>query len=79
MPKLHAHFLPALVDENALTGATVVVIDLLRATTTITYALAAGAARVIPCGEVDEALGFASNLPRTIPKLTPCSAANAGD
>ena len=43
MPSIHAHFLPQLVAPEALAGGTVVVIDVLRATSTITYALAAGA------------------------------------
>ncbi len=55
MQAVHVHFLPELVDEGQLNGKTVVVIDVLRATTTITYALAAGATSVIPCLEVDEA------------------------
>ncbi len=37
-----AHFLPELTTPDALTGGTVVVIDVLRASTTITYALASG-------------------------------------
>lgn len=52
---LNAHFLPELVDDGQLTGTTVVVIDVLRATTTIAHALAAGVAEVIPCLEVEEA------------------------
>lgn len=55
MQAVHVHFLPELVDDGQLTGKTVVVIDVLRATTTIAYALAAGATSVIPCLEVDEA------------------------
>jgi len=55
MHTLHVHFLPELVDAGQLTGKTVVVIDVLRATTTIAYALAAGATSVFPCLEVDEA------------------------
>ncbi|MEX0818634.1 MAG: 2-phosphosulfolactate phosphatase, partial [Pirellulaceae bacterium] len=55
MQAIHVHFLPELVDEGQLTGKAVVVIDVLRATTTIAYALAAGATSVIPCLEVDEA------------------------
>ena len=39
------------------------VIDVLRATTTITAALAAGAREVIPCLEVDDARRAAANLP----------------
>ena len=38
------------------------VLDILRATTSITYALAAGASRVIPCGEIDEARQVAERL-----------------
>ncbi|MBC8353769.1 MAG: 2-phosphosulfolactate phosphatase [Planctomycetes bacterium] len=56
MQTIHVHFLPELVDDGQLNDKTVVVIDVLRATTTIAYALAAGATRVIPCLEVDEAL-----------------------
>jgi 2-phosphosulfolactate phosphatase len=55
MPSIHAHFLPQLTTPEALADGTVVVIDVLRATTTITYALAAGAERIIPCGELDDA------------------------
>jgi 2-phosphosulfolactate phosphatase len=63
MPSIHAHFLPQLVAPEALAGGTVVVIDVLRATSTITYALAAGARRVVPCGEIDEARRIAAGLP----------------
>jgi 2-phosphosulfolactate phosphatase len=38
-------------------------IDVLRASTTITYALAAGAAAVIPCREIEEAKKRAAGLP----------------
>ncbi|MDZ4780040.1 MAG: 2-phosphosulfolactate phosphatase, partial [Planctomycetia bacterium] len=48
---------------EALSGATLVVIDVLRATTTITAALAAGAKEVIPCFEIDEARRIAAELP----------------
>jgi len=63
MPTIHAHFLPQLTTPDALAGQTVVVIDVLRATTTISTALAAGAARVIPCLEVDEARQIADGAP----------------
>lgn len=63
MPTLNVHFLPALTTPEALTGATVVVIDVLRATTTIATALAAGAREVIPCLEVEEARRIAAGLP----------------
>lgn len=55
MRRLHVHLLPDLVDEADLAGATVVVIDVLRATTTIAHALAAGAREVYVCLEVQEA------------------------
>lgn len=62
MSCLHVHFLPSLVEPEALRGSTVVVIDVLRATTTIAAAIAAGAREVIPCGEVDEARAVAARF-----------------
>ena len=41
-PRLSVHLLPSLVDATELRGGVVVVIDVLRATTTITHALHAG-------------------------------------
>jgi 2-phosphosulfolactate phosphatase len=55
---IDVYFLPEHVDSGALCGKTVVVIDVLRATTTICHALAAGANCVIPCLEVEEAIGL---------------------
>lgn len=43
---LHCHYLPQFVSESDLAGQTVVVIDLLRASTTICRALASGASEV---------------------------------
>lgn len=63
MPTLDVHFLPQLVDPAKLAGSTCVVIDVLRATTTIVQALAAGAREVIPCLEVEDALRVAATLP----------------
>lgn len=60
--EIETHFLPDLTTPDALNGATVVVIDVLRATTTIVHALAAGAAEVIPCLEIDEARRIAARL-----------------
>lgn len=59
---VRTHLTPALLEPADLAGAIAVVIDVLRATTTIAYALAAGAARVIPCLEVDEAQQVAAGL-----------------
>lgn len=52
---INVHFLPELVEPEQLAGRVVVVIDVLRATTTIAYALAAGASCVVPCLEVEDA------------------------
>lgn len=52
---LNAHLLPEMADPHALAGHTSVVIDVLRASTTITTALAYGASRIIPCLAVEEA------------------------
>jgi 2-phosphosulfolactate phosphatase len=60
---IQVHLLPALVSPEELSGGLVVVIDALRATTTIVYALEAGAERIIPCGEIDEAKRLAGELP----------------
>lgn len=62
MSELHVYFLPDLARDDDLDGRTVVVIDVLRATTTILHALGAGAVEVIPCLEVDEARQAASAL-----------------
>lgn len=63
MPHLRVHFLPEFVDPAALAGRRCVVIDVLRATTTIVHALAAGARAVIPCREVAESRQVASLFP----------------
>lgn len=46
---------PAMIPPGALAGSVVVIIDVLRATTTIITALAAGAHSIIPCRAIDEA------------------------
>jgi 2-phosphosulfolactate phosphatase len=63
LTSLSVHFLPALVAAGELADSQVVMIDVLRASTTITQALAAGAAAVIPCREVDEARQLAAKYP----------------
>jgi len=60
---LNVYGLPKLADPEELAGATVVVIDVLRASTTIVAALESGAKEVIPCLEVDDALEIAEQLP----------------
>lgn len=54
VPNLSVHYLPQFVAEHEFAGGTVVVIDLLRASTTICHALQAGVADVIPFVEVDD-------------------------
>ena len=60
---IHVHMLPSLTTPEDLVGGVVVVIDVLRASTTIIQALAAGASAIIPCAETDEARAMAANLP----------------
>jgi 2-phosphosulfolactate phosphatase len=61
---LNVHQLPQHVGEHELTGSTVVVIDLLRASTTICQALASGASEVVPFLEVEETLAAAAEFDR---------------
>jgi 2-phosphosulfolactate phosphatase len=62
-PPVFVHLLPALIPPGALRGGVAVVIDVLRATTTMVHALAAGCDAIIPCGEVAEARKAAEALP----------------
>jgi 2-phosphosulfolactate phosphatase len=52
--------LPAQIEPGDLTGGVAVVIDVLRASTTIIVALANGADRVIPCSDVETARRLAA-------------------
>jgi 2-phosphosulfolactate phosphatase len=56
VPELRVHNLPTQIAPDALAGSTVVVIDLLRATSSICQALAAGATEVVPFLEVEDAI-----------------------
>ncbi len=53
--RFDAYLLPRLIRPRDLHGATVVVVDVLRATTTVAMALAAGARRVVPVSSVPQA------------------------
>ena len=64
MPELNVHFRPASVTAKELAGSVVVVIDLLRASSTICQALASGAECVMPFLEVDDARRAAKQYPR---------------
>lgn len=61
---LNVHNLPRYVAEDQLAGSAVVVIDLLRASSTICQALAAGATEVVPFLEVEDALVAAEKAGR---------------
>ena len=60
--EVQVHLLPALVPAGALAGGLAVVIDVLRATTTVVHALAAGCKAVLPCAEVEEARELAGGM-----------------
>jgi len=60
---LFVHFLPDLVSPEALTGGQAVVIDLLRASTTICHAFDAGVEIVIPFEDIEEARNASVNYP----------------
>jgi 2-phosphosulfolactate phosphatase len=57
-------FTPAGVNPPDVQGRTVVVLDVLRATTTVVVALHHGAKAVVPAGSTEEALRIAQNLER---------------
>jgi 2-phosphosulfolactate phosphatase len=59
---VQVHLLPDLVCPGVLAGGVAVVIDVLRATTTIIHALAAGCTAVRPCAEVEEARELAGSM-----------------
>ncbi len=53
------------VTPSALAGSVVVVIDVLRASTTIATALTNGCTEIIPVGDIDSAFALATKLPPT--------------
>ncbi len=64
MPRsLRVHLLPKLFEPDELRGGVAVILDILRASTTIIHALTHGAASVIPTEDVDEALKIRASLP----------------
>ena len=60
--KVNVYFSPNHLDELALRDKNIVVIDVLRASTTICYAMRAGAKEIIPVGSVDQAMKIVGNL-----------------
>ncbi|MDP4199501.1 MAG: 2-phosphosulfolactate phosphatase [Bacteroidota bacterium] len=61
-----AYFSPNHLDELELRDKIVVVIDVLRASTTITYAMRAGAREIIPVASVEAAMKIVGNLHSTM-------------
>ncbi len=61
--RLEIHLLPQLATPDAFRGGAVAVFDVLRATTTICHALAAGVREVLPCLEVEHARALAQIFP----------------
>lgn len=53
--QIYTFFLPDLIPDGLLSDSVSVVIDILRATTTMTTGIANGAARIVPCVGVDQA------------------------
>ena len=72
MTGLSVHLAPSLVDPEQLIGSITVVVDILRATTTMVHALVAGASRITVVGEVDEAW----QRSRSLEKDPTCSRGN---
>jgi 2-phosphosulfolactate phosphatase len=61
-PEVYVYLLPSLVPPGALRGGVAVVVDVLRATTVMVHALAAGCDAVVPCLEIDDARRTAEAL-----------------
>jgi 2-phosphosulfolactate phosphatase len=60
--RIDLYLAPAAVERAPLEGRSVVVIDVLRSSTTIAWALRSGAAKVIPVESVEEATRLAQTL-----------------
>jgi len=60
--RIDVHFTPLGLSPGDLSGRGIVVLDVLRATTTVITALANGAKEVIPAATSEEAVRLASNL-----------------
>jgi 2-phosphosulfolactate phosphatase len=61
--EVHVHLSPILLQPGQLAGGVTVVADVLRATTSIVHALAAGCTAVLPVAEVEDARRIADALP----------------
>ena len=63
--KITVYYSPNHLDELELRDKLIVVIDVLRASTTITYAMRAGAREIIPVATVEQAMKIVGNLHST--------------
>jgi 2-phosphosulfolactate phosphatase len=63
-PSVFVHLLPSLIPPGSLRGGVAIVVDVLRATTVMVYALAAGCSAVIPCAEIEQAEAIAAGFPQ---------------
>jgi len=61
--RVRVYLVPACLSPTLLVDGVAVVIDVLRATTTMVYALAAGCTAIRPMGDVEEARRTANGLP----------------
>ena len=61
--QVYVHLLPSLIPAGSLRGGIAVVVDVLRATTVMVRALAAGCEAIVPCREIDEAKAIAAGMP----------------
>lgn len=62
-------FTPSEIDESAVKGKTVVLIDVLRACTTVAYAMAGGCERIIPVATLEAATNLAASLDKKVTLL----------
>jgi len=63
---IQIHLVPDLLAGVDLSNRAAIVIDVLRATTTIVHALAAGAERIVPCLDIDQARSIADQSPNPL-------------
>ncbi len=61
--QLDVHFLPVTLTDENLNGSVAIVVDLLRASTTMITALAAQAKTIAPCESVEQAREVAASFP----------------
>jgi 2-phosphosulfolactate phosphatase len=62
--EIEIQFLPFAPNPNLLSGRVIVVIDVLRATSVMVYAMSQGASEIIPLATVEEAFRMAKAFPR---------------